>query len=85
LRRGEGYLIIAQPIGVEMPPSKYTTRAEYLAAIANLHQRARRSGWDLTDAPKQRIAGWLRISRRVLDDRNREHGLDLDDIRTGSV
>jgi hypothetical protein len=65
--------------------AKYITRAEYLEAICELHQRAQRSGWDLTAAPKYRVARWLRISPHSFDERNREYGISLDDIRAGRV
>jgi hypothetical protein len=68
-----------------MPPAQYSTKAEYILAIRELHQRAKRSGWDLRTAPKHRIASWLSISTYALADRNREHGISLDDIRAGRV
>jgi hypothetical protein len=68
-----------------MPPRKYPTKAEYILAIRDLHQRAKRSGWDLETAPKRRIASWLSINRDILEDRNREYNISLDDIRSGDL
>jgi hypothetical protein len=65
--------------------ARYKSRAEYLIAIRELHQRAQRSGWDLTAAPKYRVARWLRISPHSLDEHNREYGISFDDIRTGNT
>jgi hypothetical protein len=58
---------------------------EYTLAIHELYQRALRSGWDLTTAPKYRVAGGLRISPHSFDERNREYGISFDDIRAGRV
>jgi hypothetical protein len=77
--------IIAQPIGVAMATAKYKTKAEYVAAIHALHQRAKRSGWDIGTAPKHRIASWLSINPYILEDRNRAYGISIDDIRTDQL
>jgi hypothetical protein len=68
-----------------MPRARYETREEYILAIRELHQRAKRSGWDLGTTPKYRIASWLSIGTQTLEDRNREHGISLDDLRAGRV
>ena len=68
-----------------MATAKYTTKAEYLAAILALHQRARRSGWNLNTASRDQIASWLYVTSGTLTTLAHEHGISLDDIRTGNI
>ncbi len=64
---------------------RYDSREQYCAAIRELQLRARRSGWKLESAGKAQLATWLGITPDRLEAHNREHGISLDDIRSGRV
>ncbi len=73
IRRGPG-----RPPGSK---EKYPTPESYAEAIRELPDRARRSGWKLSDASDTRLAKWLRVSKPTADARNDEYGVTYDDMR----
>ena len=60
---------------------KYPTPESYAEAIRELPERARRSGWKLSDASDSRLATWLRVSKPTSDARNAEYGVTCDYLR----
>ena len=68
-----------------MATARYKSRAEYVIAIRELHQRAQRSGWDLRTASRDQITRWLHIGRLRMEELNRVYGITIDDIRTGRL
>jgi hypothetical protein len=62
---------------------RYPTRESYVAAIhERVYAKADAQRWDLWCLPAWRIADMLGISERSMYERNAEHGLTLDTIRS---